>query len=401
MTADSWCSLSSSTQRGFLRDDTTGALVVQGGSGLTPSGIYIPGDGCLLNARKAAARARNGGRKVRVNARGDSTTYGVLSGTNPSSLVRSNYNWLKRAQDALNRSNAVGRCEESIMHFAVVDDARFSYTGGGNFGTLVTGQTMVSAMASGYDAFDLCILRSGNAGDVVVTGAEVVGSPLTLALSGVTNNQAATFRVPMSSTTAHTFTVAGPASGTAQILNLEPVLTTNPPILGIGGVGISGQTLATLAPGSTGSGTNMEKVLRPVPDVLALFMGINDMRNSSNLAVDAVAYGALVDLFATACIAQGTDPVLIVWPSYFSNLQGLASATEGTLFQQTIYDVARSRNCAVIDLQKRWGQGVTPTTGFASTPVTNSALYDGTHPTLLGYWDIGEAFSSLMRYACG
>lgn len=389
---------------GFQRDTTSGALLISGSS-LSPEGILAPPDpgAASLNFRKAVAKARLGqGPAALVDVRGDSTTYGVLSGTNPLTLLRKDYVWTARARQLLAGGSVLpGVVGDSFMQFANLDDTRFTYTGGGNFGTLITGQTMVLALEAGYDTVDLRILRSGAAGNVVVSGAEVVGSPLTLALSGVTNNQVGVFRVPLSSAAAHTITLAGPASGTAQVLNLEPSVLASPSIIALGGVGISGQTLATLAPGSTGSGTNMEKILRQLPAQLHLLMGVNDMRGSADLAAGAVAYRANLDAFVLACQAQGTDPVLWTQPSYFSNQSGVASSDESVLFHQAVYDVARTRNCWVIDLARRWGYGVGPTTGFATTPATLSALYDGTHPTLVGYWDMGGVMAKFLTAVAG
>jgi lysophospholipase L1-like esterase len=363
------------------------------------SSIYIPTDECLLRYRSAILRARHGGAKCRVNVRGDSTTLGVLSGTNPNTLLRKDYIWFSRARQMMMSGQMLpGQIEESIMQMAVADDARFSYVGATG-GLLTNGQSQTFADASGHDAYDLVILRSGNAASVVVSGTEVVGTPLTVDLTTITNNQAATKRIPMSSTTAHTITIAGPAIGSAQITNIEPVTVANPPIMAIGGVGVSGQTLATLNPTVTGSGSNMAPVLRPLPDLEFLLMGVNDMRGSADLAAGAATYKANVSAFVTAFQAQGTDVVLMIAPSYNSNQSGVPSATESVLFHQAVYDVADAQGCAVIDMQRRWGYGVTPTTGSATTPATNNAMYDGTHMTLLGYWDKGRVVARFLADA--
>lgn len=375
---------------GFVRDSNSGALIVSGQS-LTPSGIFIPGDGCLLNFRKAAVRARHGGRAVRVNCKGDSTTLGTLSGTNPNTLLRKDYVWFSRARQGLQINGglgAIGQVEESIMQMNTADDARFTYAGGATGPTLAATQTMTFADAAGHDAYDLCILRSGGAASVSVSvdagGAQV------LDLTTVVNNQAGTFRVTGVGTGAHSVVITGPAAGTAQFTNVEPITLATPPIIKLGGVGASGQTLAALNPSATGSGSQMAPILRPLPDLMFLLMGVNDMRGSADLVAGAATFKANVTAFVTAFQAQGTDVVLMTAPSYFSNQSGVPSQDESVLFHQAIYDVARATNCAVLDVQRRWGYGVASTTGASSTPVTNSAMYDGTHPTLYGYWDIGR-----------
>lgn len=363
------------------------------------SSIYIPTDECLLRYRSAMVRARHGGAKCRVNVRGDSTTLGVLSGTNPNTLLRRDYIWFSRARQILQAGQHLpGQVEESIMQMAAADDGRFSYVGATG-GLLTNTQSLTFADGAGHDAYDLVILRSGNAASVVVSGTEVVGTPLTVSLAGITNNQAGTIRIPMSSTTAHTITVAGPAIGSAQITNIEPVLTTSPPIMAIGGVGVSGQTLATLNPTLTGSGTNMAPVLRPLPDLEFLLMGVNDMRGSADLVAGAATYKANVAAFVTAFQAQGSDVAIVIAPSYNSNQSGVPSATESVLFHQAVYDTADSLGCAVIDIQRRWGYGVVPTTNAATTPVSANAMYDGTHMTLLGYWDMGRVVARFLALA--
>lgn len=387
--------------QGLPRDSSSGALLVSG-TGLTPAGILVPPDpaAASLNMRKGMARARNGGQAARVLIRGDSVSYGVLSGTNPGAAVRRDYIHYRRAQQLLSAGgHAVlpGRVESSIMQFGTADDDRFSYGGGATGGNLVGNtQSQVMALEAGYDTVDIVVLRSGGAVSIGVSGAEVVGTPLTFSFT-VANNAAERFRIPMSSAAAHTFTITGPAAGNVTVLNIEPFVLATPPIIKLGGVGVSGQVLGVggLNPNLTGSGTNMEKILRQQPDQLHLLMGINDMKGSPDYSIGSATFKNDVDAFVLACLAQGTDPVLWTQPSYLSAVSGPASAFESLLFHQAIYDVARNRNVWVVDLARRWGYGVNPTTGFASTPVTNSALYDGTHPTLLGYFDIGVL---MMRF---
>lgn len=390
--------------QGLPRDATTGALIVSG-TGLTPMGILPPPDqaAASLNYRKAVAKGRFGGTIPRVVMQGDSTTLGTFSGTNPGGLVRRDYVSHSRARQELNAGNMFpGVIGESLMNMNTADDARFTYTGGAGGPTLATGQTMVFADAdTGHDAYDLVVLKTGAAASIVVSGTEVVGTPLTIDISAQGSNTALVYRVPMSSTTIHTITIAGPAAGSVQITNLEPITIAAPPILKLGGFGVGGRTLASINPGATGSGSIMAPILRPLPAAIHLLLGVNDMRNSADLAAGAATYKTNLDLFVTACLSQNTDCVLWTAPSYFSNQSGVASDTESILFHQAVYEVARNRNLWVVDLARRWGYGVNPTTGSSSTPVTNSAFYDGTHPTLLGYWDMGGLLARVLVVIAG
>lgn len=362
--------------------------------------VYMPTDECLLRFRRAVTRARHGGAAARVTTRGDSTTYGVLSGTNPNTEVRKDFSWPNRARVLLQSGQLLpGQVEESIQQLNAADDARLTYTGGANGGSLASTQTLTFADAAGHDAYDFCIIRSSGAPSVSVSvdagGAQV------LDLTTVTANQAATFRVTAVGTGAHSVVVTGPASGVAQITNIEPVTLATPPIIKLGSYGISGQTLATVNPSATGSGSNMAPILRPLPDLMILLMGINDMRAVSDLQAGAAIYATNVTAFVNAFQAQGSDVAIIVFPSYFSNQTGVPSADESRLFHQAIYNVADTLKVPVMDLQRRWGYGVTSTTGASSTPVTNSAMYDGTHPTLLGYRDMGRMVARFLADTAG
>jgi lysophospholipase L1-like esterase len=405
------------TSRRFVKGSGTSWIAADG---LTPStgpsssrynrqtDLYLPSDSCLTYLQSALARSRNGGTPAKLLCKGDSTTLGTLGGGgngtnaayNPSSLVVSkDLSWVDRGRRQLAASNALGGAAAEGALFGAVNDtgtagSRFTVTAGVTIGWVFTagsGGTLTFADDNQSNAYDLILQRSGT----LPSGATVAidgGSAVTVDASSLTTTgQFGTFRFTASGVGTHSVVITAPATGTLNIVAIVPVNTVTPPIVQIGRHGVSGQTLATyMSGGSTGTGGQFNYTVAGwKPDAALLLMGINDMHTWSSgngtIAAGAAAYKANLVSYVTTCRAQATDPILGVFPSRGYALQSPGDY-EALLWHQAIYEVADAYDVAVWDLQRRWGYGYGPIDYAAP----KWPMYDGTHPTLVGYSDMGR-----------
>jgi lysophospholipase L1-like esterase len=382
----------------FRKDSTTGWVVVENHAPTIGPGnvsydrhsqLFLPSDSCLLNMKKAFARARNGGAAVRYICRGDSTTIGVISGTNPLGLTdMRDISWVDKARRMLDTSDALAApVTESVMADTI--PARSTFGSGWSAGGFVAVSSGAGAETFTWNddyqanAYDIVILRSGNAPSITCNIDGAGAATLTLSQS---NNTAAIFRVTHADVAAHDLVFTKPSSGTVTIYAIEPLNTLDPPVLKMARMGVSGQTLATLNPTVITSGSNMYQLLQCVPDTIQLLMGVNDFRVASP---NLTTYKSNLQAFVTAFRNISCDPILTVFPTYNNAVSG-PGVFEGVLWHQAIYEVAEEMNVAVLDLQRRWGYGTGPTTGGAG------ALYDGLHPTLAGYYDIARMVANFI-----
>lgn len=140
----------------------------------------------------------------------------------------------------------------------------------------------------------------------------------------------------------------------------------------------------------------MSFLLAGKPDAMHLHMGINDMHfwtsTNGTPAAGAAALQTLYNSWCTSSIAAGACPIFTNWPSY--NYADATQATRGQwealLYHQALYTAADANAAPVLDLARRWGYGTAPTLAGLNQ------LYDGVHPTVLGYADIGAFFADFL-----
>jgi lysophospholipase L1-like esterase len=89
----------------------------------------------------------------------------------------------------------------------------------------------------------------------------------------------------------------------------------------------------------------------------------------------------------------GADVILGVYPSFAYAAQG-TGAYESYLYHRAIYEVADELDCAVWDLQRRWGYGI----ASVDYSKVKWPLFDGVHPTLAGYEDMAIAEANLLQF---
>jgi lysophospholipase L1-like esterase len=273
-------------------------------------------------------------------------------------------------------------------------DARFT-VGAGWTGVPITvnagaGGTLTFADDNQADTWDICLLLGAGTAAATIS-ISVDGVPTVFTMPSLSNPRVLTVRVSAGAVGTHTLVFGAPSVGSYSILSIDPTQSATPPVVKIGWVGISGQSLATLNPGSIGSGSNMSYLLNQYPDIAHLHMGINDMHTwgagSGTPAAGAAVYQTNLAAWVSAFRAQNCDPVFTVWPS-----NGYAAQNPGVyeqlLWHQAIYAVADANNVAVLDLARRWGYGGGQT--------GKQAMYDGTHPTLFGYRDIATMVAGFL-----
>lgn len=319
-----------------------------------------------------------------------------------STLNPHKYSWVDQARtQAIQRNILGGLISECLCSFDAAD-SRLAFSGTFPVGkpisvTSANTGSMTFSDDSQSNAFDLWFLNSSGANGTTIAVSIDGGADVTLtAPSNATN--AWTYRLNASGGTVgtHTVTIKPPAAGTMLILAIEPVNTTSPALLRIGRVGVSGQRLVDINPGVVTSGSAMASVLKLKPDHVHLHMGINDMHQwtttNGTPAAGAATYLTNLGLFATSVNNAGAGASYTVWPSY--NYADATQATRGVneaidTWHPQIYAAADAAAYGfVMDLARRWGYGVPPT-GI-------NALYDGTHPMVLGYADNGTMFADFL-----
>lgn len=400
-------------------------VTVTGGAEVTTTSdpeppFYLPSKSALRRLRAAMARQAFGGTPAKILFKGDSTTYGVLGNGgngagaiyNPSNLTSpSAISWVDRTRRLLTTSNALGaRVDEgAIWTAAATNDTRFTAGTGWSVGgawsaTPATAGTLTFAdTGASNNAYDLWVMKtSGTAVTFPVTiDAE---TPLVVDLSAQAVNTALVAKRVTSTVGlgAHNVVIGAPTGGNISIFAVESHNTTTPPVARFSRHGISGQMLSTFVnTNSMASGGQFWLThTQYVPDATVLLMGINDLHNSTLGSIDeaASAFRSSLVSYVTATQALGADVILGVFPSSgYAAAQLNPGPDEAVKFHEVIYEVADQYNCAVFDLQRRWGYGQGPI-AFSGTP-TPAPLYDGVHPTLAGYQDMARMMASFMASA--
>lgn len=116
---------------------------------------------------------------------------------------------------------------------------------------------------------------------------------------------------------------------------------------------------------------------------------VNLMINAHNANQSTSAYKAEMSTFITACKAAG-DVILIASPP-----AGNGSTTTWAGYLGVLREIAQEKGCGLINMQDRWG----------AYSVANAEPYrlwnDADHPSVAGYWDLGQALADGLRLAAG
>jgi len=348
--------------------------------------------------RAALARQRAGGAVARIGAYGDSNSNGYQA-ADATALYSRGY--AARAREILNKEFAPSR--DGIIFSRIggangKPDQRFTLgagwteftatdhgpAGSGSVvGTGITAGTLDVALPD-VNSFTVYLPRFSNGATSVSIWIDNEAATV-VSVNGVSAMLAIT--VTTSTVGAHVLRVKIDSTGSAYVQAVEGYDSTTPAMRWTA-VGRNGGTanefnFAGTAPWNPQQLTFGPSV--PVPDLIFLNLSIN----SHNAGVGESAYKAPMSILIAKAKAVA-DVILVA-----SAAGGYGSAETWPSYLQWQRDLAATHGCGVINMQDRWG----------TYALANSAPYsfwsDPDHPTLSGYWDMGQAVAEAVRLAAG
>lgn len=350
--------------------------------------------------RAAIARSRAGGKVARVSVYGDSNTTGfqLASGSDYSR------SYGERARSIIDGSFGPARrglvppvIYANGSQFQVIDPAytlgsawKMSTATGQGIGenrpveASSTGGTLDFA-ATGVNSFTIYAARYGGGPQTMRAWIDSE-SATTFSLQGATD--VAKITVSTATVGSHVLHVEYGGSGTAYVNAIEAFDSTlrgsRWTYVGIPG-GVVNQWAATAADepwapnrfSYTSSGAD--------PDVVVF----NLMINSHSQAQPILEYKNQLRVVINQARVQA-DVILVA-----SAAAGSGDASTWSDYLQAQRELAIELGCGLINVQGRWG----------AYSLANAAPYsfwaDTDHPTVAGYWDMGEALASGLRLAAG
>jgi len=228
--------------------------------------------------------------------------------------------------------------------------------------------------APSADTFDIYYAKAPSTGTF---GASVDGGSVTNTATAATNSIG---KVTISTTagTGHVLKITSTGAAAVFIIGIEGRLSTQNAIR-VGNVGVSSARTSHWATGGGYAGTDAVKAY--APDLSIIMLGINDAAG-----VPTATFSANLATLATACAVSGDVILMSVVPSQSGSG---ASPTEEAAFQAATQSLALTAGYGYIDIFTRFESWTTAN--------ANGWMYDGKHPTHLGYADIANAVVAALR----
>lgn len=342
----------------------------------------------LRKARTAYAKAKNGEGRMHICLYGDSVTSGY-KGALPQYLN----SWPARVKVLIDEKTGVPTGSGWIKTTAPTSDVgenRLSYSGdwpasgGGIFansthnnagGTVTIGPILTDRIRVYY-------LKYSGGGTATVT---LDGSPA----ASMNTYQASGFGVTYEDYTAtegsHTLVITAPTGTDFYFLGVDAMRGDLNYGVRISNIGENGKKAVDLYSASMDS----LKMTGPTlafdvfaPSLSVICFGLNEMNISRTPATFKSEMQALITR-----LGASTSVLILIPP------RQPASNDPGGYYDayvQVYYELADANNCALLDMQKRWGTAAqSAAEGFKDA--------DGVHPNSRGYWDMGHLVAAALK----
>ena len=363
-----------------------------------PLGIYENFDPANFRRFRAAlARQRAGGAVARINVYGDSNSAGYQAG------LGADYTRGFAACAATILEGTYGPSRTGVIAPAIESapavDPRFTLGSGwsgflstsqgiGGSGSLQgTGLTAgtASIVGTNVNAFDVYFARYAG-GPATVDISIDAGAAVHTACNGA--NAVVKATVTTGTVGTHTLNIKNATTGTSYVLGVEGYDNTQTGLRWTA-VGILGGTsdnwnLADSGDPWSPSSLNFGPSL-PAPDLTVINLSIN----AHTAGTTQAAYLASMSTFITKAAAVG-DVILIA-----SAPGGSGDVSTWGDFLTSQRTLAATFGCGLINMPTRWGV-------YAAASASPYLLWhDADHPTIAGYWDLGQALADGVRLAAG